>query len=251
MLGGLIGGDRWSWTAFGKHPIARDYFLVGSQSPLSRAYSQWVDNGFGRLSETVRRNGVYSWRFWSRGLKKGALLCGLSKSSADGIGRPYPLVLMGEGQLSRWEKNWNLLPYVLAPTWQNMEYTASRRMEDLSQLEADLLRMETPSPAWKETLKDVDPGPSGPQAEPVHKIVMDQIQSKTRTLVTEQKLTIALDQADRGDSLQMAGAWCQALKAQYSHAPSTVFMGGSLEKACLVLFLRPLVADDFIGLWSV
>jgi hypothetical protein len=158
---------------------------------------------------------------------------------------------LGEGQLSRWEKNWNLLPYVLAPTWQKMEYTASRRVGELNQLEADLLRMETPAPAWKETLRDVVPGLTESRAEPVHKIVMGQIKAKKRILESEQKLTIPLNQKDREDSLQMAGAWCQALKAQCTHTPSTVFMGGSLEKASLVLFLRPLVADDFIDLWSV
>ncbi len=250
MLGNLIGRRPWSWAAFGKHPSARDYFQIKLEKPLAQAFSQWVENGFGRLPETVRRNGVYSWRFWSRGLKKGSLVCGLGKSSGDGVGRPYPLVLIGEGQLERWEKNWSLLPFVLAPVWDKMEYTASRRLEDIGQLEADLQRMENPIPSWKETLR-MFPNPESPQAESIHKLVMEQIQTKARTLETEHKLTIPLDQDVLGDSLQMAGAWHQALRTQLALMPSTVFMGGSLEKAYLVLFLRPLVADDFIELWSV
>jgi len=251
MLGKIIGRPRWAWAAFGKHPAARDYFQINTQLPLAQAFSQWVENGFGRLPEATRRNGVYSWRFWSRGVKKGTLVCGLGKSSGDGVGRPYPLVILGEGQLDRWEKNWNLLPFVLASAWDKMEYTASRRLEDLVQLEVDLQRLEKPAPAWKETLRSISPGFDSRQAEPIHKLVMDQIQAKARTLETEQKLTIPLDQAALGDSLQMAGAWHQALKAQLPVPPSTVFMGGSLEKAFLVLFLRPLMADDFIDLWSV
>jgi hypothetical protein len=32
------------------------------------------------------------------------------------------------------------------------------------------------------------------------------------------------------DALQMAGAWHHALKSHFSGSPSTVFMGGSLDK---------------------
>ena len=250
MLGKIIGRPRWAWAAFGKHPAARDYFQINTQLPLAQAFSQWVETGFDRLPEAIRRNGVYSWRFWSRGLRKGSLLCGLGKSSGDGVGRPYPLVLLGEGRLDRWEKNWNLLPFVLSPAWDKMEYAASRRLEDVGQLEADLQRMENPFPSWKQTLRRA-PDLDSRQAEPIHKLVMEQIQTKARTLETEQKLTISLDQTALGDSLQMAGAWHQALKAQLPVIPSTVFMGGSLEKAFLILFLRPLMAEDFIELWTV
>jgi len=251
MLGKIIGRPRWAWAAFGKHPSARDYFQINTQLPLAQAFSQWVENGFGRLPENVRRNGVYSWRFWSRGLKKGTLVCGLGKSSGDGVGRPYPLVLLGEGQLDHWEKNWNLLPFVLSSAWDKLEYAASRRLEGLGQLEADLQRMENPTPVWKETLRSISPDTNDQTAEPIHKLVMAQIQTKARTLATEQKLAIPLDHLSHGDSLQMAGAWHQALKDHLPGTPSTVFMGGSLEKAFLMLFLRPLMADDFIELWSV
>ena len=251
MLGKLIGRSHWSWAAFGKHPSARDYFQLYAQFPLAQAFSQWVESGFGRLPETVRRSGVYSWRFWSRGLKKGDLVCGLGKSSGDGVGRPYPLVLIGEGQMDRWESHWNLLPFVLAPTWDKMEYTAARRLEDLGQLELELQRMERPVPGWKETLKTLSDEVNAGQHSQVHKIVMAEVQAKARMLETEGKLTIPLDRLDREDPLQVAGAWQQALKPHLSGTPSTVFMGGNLENTFLVLFSRPLAADDFIDLWSI
>ncbi|MBC2713128.1 MAG: type VI secretion system-associated protein TagF [Desulfosarcina sp.] len=251
MLGKIMGWNRWLWAAFGKHPSAKDYFQISLQSPLAQAFAQWVENGFGRIPEAVRRNGVYSWRFWSRGLKKGTLVCGLGKSSGDGVGRPYPLMLLGEGHLDRWEHHWNLLPFVLASAWDRMEYTAARRVEHISQLEADLQRMEAPNPGWKQTLKAISQDLSAYETQPIHKIIMAKIREKARTLEMEQKLIISLDAGHQGDPLQMAGAWHQALKSHYTGTPNTVFMGGSPEKSFLVLYSRPLSPDDFSVLWSM
>ena len=251
MLGKIIGRHRWSWAAFGKHPSAKDYFQICLQNPLAQAFAQWVENGFGRVPEAIRRNGNYSWRFWSRGLKKNTLVCGLGKSSGDGVGRPYPLMLLGEGHLDRWEKHWNLLPFVLAAAWDKMEYAAARRMAHISELEADLQRMQTPTPGWKEAVKSLAPDLAELEAQPVHKIIMAEIQAKARTLESEQKLVIPLDQPEQGESQQMAGAWHQALKTHYPGIPSTVFMGGSPEKSFIVFFNRPLAADDFVDLWAI
>lgn len=251
MLGKLMGWGRWSWAAFGKHPAARDYFQINLQRPLAQAFAQWVEDGFTRIPETTQRKGVYSWRFWSRGLKKNIMVCGLGKSSGDGVGRPYPMMLLGEGYLDRWEPHWNLLPFVLASTWNKMEYTAARRMEDIGNLEADLQRMETPSPGWKTSLRMVSCDLSGQEIEPIKKIIMSEIREKARTLQTEQKLIVSLDAGYQGEPLQMAGAWHQALKSHYPGTPNTVFMGGSPEKSFLVLYSRPLMADDFVELWSL
>jgi hypothetical protein len=217
---------------------------------LAVAFAQWVEDGFGRIPETVRRNGVCSWRFWSRGLKKGTLLCGLGKSSGDGIGRPYPLMLLGEGRLDRWEKHWNLLPFVLAEAWDKMEYTAARRIEHISQLEADLQRIQSPTPGWQDIRHSISQNLGDRSLLPIHKIIMAEIQNKAKTLETEQKLIILLNNHCHEDALQMAGAWYHALKSHFSGSPSTVFMGGSLDKTFLVFFNRPLMADDFIDLWS-
>jgi len=251
MLGKLMGWGRWSWAAFGKHPAARDYFQINLQRPLAQAFAQWVEDGFARIPETTRRNGIYSWRFWSRGLKKNIMVCGLGKSSGDGVGRPYPMMLLGEGNLDRWEPHWNLLPFVLAATWNKMEYTAARRLEHISHLEADLQRMETPAPGWKASLRMVSCDLSAREIEPINKIIMSEIREKARTLQTELKLIIPLDAGHQGEPFQMAGAWHQALKSHYSGTPNTVFMGGSPEKSFLVLYSRPLVADDFVELWSL
>jgi type VI secretion system protein VasJ len=251
MLGKIIGRSRWDWTAFGKHPSARDYFQINLCSPLARAFSQWVENGFSRVPEANRRNGNCSWRFWSRGLKKGILLCGLGKSSGDGVGRRYPMLLLGEGNFDRWEANWHLLPFALASAWEKMEYIAARRMEHISQLEDDLQRMETPLPGWKKILSPLSAELNEKETEPINKIIMAEIREKVRTLQTEQKLIIPLNSGYPLDPLQMAGAWHQGLKSHFSAAPNTVFMGGSPEGSFLVIYSRPLAADDFVELWSL
>jgi hypothetical protein len=51
--------------------------------------------------------------------------------------------------------------------------------------------------------------------------------------------------------LEVAGAWHQAFKRHVADIPSTVFMGGSLQRSFIVFFNRPLVADDFVDLWSL
>ncbi|BBO81519.1 type VI secretion system-associated protein TagF [Desulfosarcina ovata] len=250
MLGRIIGWRQWSWSAFGKHPSARDYFQIQMTSPLAKAFGEWVGTGFGRLSEEIRRNGVYSWRFWSRGVKKGMLICGLAKSSADAIGRPYPLILLGEGPLNRWEQNWQLLPFVLSPMWEKMEYMASRRIAGIGELEADLERMDTPIAAWQKILTEKAEDGHGQDKEPVNKIIMDNLQEKAGMLEAQLKLAVSLDQGGQTDPLVMSGAWHQALKSHLKGTPNTVFMGGSLERAFAVFFSRPLMVDDFTDLWS-
>jgi CubicO group peptidase (beta-lactamase class C family) len=158
---------------------------------------------------------------------------------------------MGEGHLDHWEKHWNLLPFVLAAAWDKMEYSAARRMENIGQMEADLQRLERPAPAWKESLRGIPQDPGTRDAQPLHKLIMAEIGAKARTLETEQKLIIPLDHSGRQDPLILAGAWHQALKRHFSGTPSTVFMGGSMEKSFIVFFQRPLMADDFIELWSI
>lgn len=250
MLGRLIGRQRWSWAAFGKHPATKDYFQIQLATPLAQAFSRWVETGFGRMSEDDRRHRVCSWRFWSRGLKKGALLGGLGRSSADGIGRPYPLMLLGEGTLGGWEENWHLLPFLLAPMWDRLEYAATRRALEINQLAEDLERMVAPKPEWK-NLFNTAAADSMDACLPVHKLLLSEMKVKARTLAEEQKLIIPLDGTCGIDPMQMAGAWHQGLKPCFAEPPSTVFMGGGPDQSFLVFYTRPLVADDFTELWTL
>lgn len=251
MLGKIMGLSRWSWAAFGKHPAARDYFQINLASPLVVAFSQWVENGFNRVPEDQKRTRVCSWRFWSRGQKKGTLLCGLGKSSSDSIGRPYPMMVLGEGTMAQWEKYWHLLPFGLGPTWDRMEYVATRHQPDLQQLENEINYLAKPWDDWegirnrRRQHEDMD------NLNLSKKIIMSDISEKARSLESEQKLMISLNGETADDPFQMAGAWHLGINRQFSGIPSTVFMGGTTENTYLVLFSRPLSSEDFLSLWTV
>jgi type VI secretion system ImpM family protein len=251
MLGGLMEGQRWAWAAFGKHPSAKDYFQFRLQSSLALAFAQWVENGFGRVPEKSRRQGIYSWRFWSRGLKRGTLVCGLGKSSGDGVGRSYPLMLLGEGRLDRWMQHWHLLPFVLAPVWANLEYCAARRIDNIHQLEADLQRIQAPKPAWKETVRMLPRNRENEEWQAMDRRIAATIREKADDLARQQKMTAALGDGLPTAPLETAGAWHQAFNQNVDNVPSTVFMGGSLHRSFIVFFNRPLAAGDFVDLWTL
>ena len=250
MLGKLIGRSRWAWAAFGKHPAARDYFQINLSSPLVAAFSQWVEYGFDRIPEEHKRTRMCSWRFWSRGQKKGTLLCGLGKSSSDSIGRPYPMMVLGEGTIDQWEKSWHLLPFGLGPTWDRMEYVAARSHADLVQLEKEIRGLGRPWSDWETICRRYKTRDAMDDLELNRKIILSDIDEKARVLLDQQKLTVPLDGEPADDPLQLAGAWHLGLRRQFAGIPSTVFMGGTLAKTSLVLFDRPLSSDDFLQLWA-
>ena len=248
MLGRIMGWDRWTWSAFGKHPSALDYFQTDLSSPLTQAFAQWVAKGFKRIPEAGGGNTMVAWRFWSRGAKRKLLICGLAKSSSDGVGRSYPLILMGEGGLNLWEAYWHLLPFVLDPTWEKLEYLAARRIDRIDQLESGLRRMPAPAASWEQWQATVSRDPRS--QEMVDRAVED-IQKHSCSIFSEEKVTVPLVHREHDEQMRMAGAWNLALKNQCMIAPSTVFIGGSPEHTHIVFFNRPLMADDFADLWSV
>ena len=36
----------WQWGAYGKHPVAKDYFKLGKEFPLGKGFSDWVEKGY-------------------------------------------------------------------------------------------------------------------------------------------------------------------------------------------------------------
>ncbi len=252
MLGKLIGRPGWSWAAFGKHPVAKDYFQINLTSPMANAFAKWVDTGFQRLSEDERRHNVCSWRFWSKGQKRGAALCGLGKSSSDSIGRPYPMMIIGEGELDGWESSWHLMLLGLGSAWEILEYTATRRLGTLDQLVSDINQLETPAKQWQQARRL-----AGEQLTDDHaawlkkKIILSDVREKANALETDGQLVVPIGGDDVEDPFQLACAWHLALKECQAPVPNTVFMGGSPEKTLLAFYCRPLAIDDFSVLWSV
>ncbi len=143
MLGSVKQKQGWAWGAAGKHPVARDYIAIGAQTPLLKAFADWMESGYSALQERPQQ--ACSWRFWARGMKKQELVCGLLRDSNDSVGRPYPFLIFGTGPLDGWEETWELLPYVFEGIWSRMEYVGSKKSFDVSALESDLGMLPYPT----------------------------------------------------------------------------------------------------------
>ena len=253
MLGPVGFGQHWHWAAFGKHPVAKDYFKMGSDVPLLKAFSGWVEQGYQLLGAKRRHSlDLHAWRFWAKGPKKDRLVCGVGRDSSDSIGRPYPLLIMGTGPLEGWEDHWDLLPFACEKTWSQIEYLATRRFADFKQLEDEVRTIKPPYACWSEfeyqrgrpeelTACSNHRAPSlGPR----------DVENKVANLSEKTELFIPLECGPSLDPFALAGLWHSFLKVRAAGIPNAVFMGGVLEKAYLAVFRRPLIPTDFLQLWS-
>ena len=253
MLG--IGKPKniWNWAACGKHPVARDYFRLNLNTSLLIAFENWIEKGFLALSNRqISIRYMYSWRFWAKGIKKGNLICGVAKDSSDTIGRPYPLVIMGDGTLDGWEEHWDLLPHAFETTWEQIEYISSRRFENLKGLEHEVYAIKPPKPdwmEWKSQNRNQGKRQSLPNALTISKD-NDEIKVKAVCLDKKTECLVPLDIQAGGDPLDIANHWSSLLKLHSAEVPNAIFLGGVPEKRFLAVFNRSLNADDFVRLWS-
>lgn len=243
--------NDWSWYASGKHPVTKDFFSLGQDQPIFRAFSEWVDKGYRMLSATKRSQAcAYSWRFWIRGFKKQDLVCGLVKDSCDFFGRPHPLVLVGAGHLRKWQAHWERLPLVLGKTWQQMEHLTTKRLLDINQLEEELGKLASPMEDWfganfdRNPWDDSNPSPGGPTTAgiPAQNPISDRLDPPLEI--------IALTNFSQNDQPLHLTLLHENLKKRSKQSPNAIFMGGIPAKSCLVLFKRPLRPEDFNTLWS-
>lgn len=251
MLGPLKPKHTWNWTASGKHPVARDYFRIGPNPPLLKAFSDWVKNGFQILdSKQDHTPQFYFWRFWARGPTKGNLVCGVGRDSSDSLGRPYPLLIMGAGLLEGWEDHWDLLPFAFEKTWRQMEYMATRRFTDFKQVEDEVCSIKPPEPNW---LEFADQRESQKESEPSYSNseLSRDMENKASGLRERTEFFIPLDSGPPNDPFTLASPWHFFLKIHIGEVPNAVFMGGVPEEACLAVFKRPLVPRDFVRLWTI
>lgn len=231
MLGSVRQKQVWAWGAAGKHPVARDYIALGMQTPLLKAFADWVESGYSALRERPRQ--ACSWRFWARGMKRQELVCGLLRDSNDSVGRQYPLLIFGTGPLDGWEETWDLLPYVFEGIWSRMEYVGSKRSFDIPALQDDIgmlpyptLFQGTGAAGRDRDMHEPDlPGNGAEFFGPVRGAAGE----------------------DPSDTLVR---WHTRFKRRDREPPNAVFMGGVPENAHLALFRRSLSPQDFIRLWT-
>ena len=252
---GLGGGSRqyWHWAAYGKHPVARDYFRVGSDSPLIKAFLGWIEKGYQLLSSKQNPTSQsHAWRFWAKGAKKDNLILGVARDSSDSIGRPYPLLIMGTGPLEGWEECWDLLPLACEKTWNQIEYLSTRRFTNFRQLEDDIRIIKPPFPRW--SVFNDQRARSSASGSCFHEEVLSrdsrEIEDKVARLSKKAEFLVPFEHGSSGDVFAMAILWHSLLKDRLDSAPNAIFMGGVPERTYLAVFKRSLVPIDFVRLWS-
>jgi type VI secretion system ImpM family protein len=243
MLGSVSKGSSWCWAAVGKHPAATDYIRLGDPSALLDALADWAAKGYDDLLCTNGSpQGIYSWRFWLRGVKKGSLICGLGRDSSDRIGRPFPLLIMGEGFVKGWEKQWVILPERLNRIWKQLEYIASHRFDDARTMEEEIHSLQQPAELVMDHVGDGGEGDNlfGTQTEVCR-----------QQLLTGGFGMISLSNASGMDSDKLVRQAHATLAACCKEIPRGVFIGGTPQHTCIAVVGHPLATADFVRLWSV
>ncbi|MRR35726.1 type VI secretion system-associated protein TagF, partial [bacterium] len=136
MLGLTLSLQQWSWCAYGKHPVAKDFIRLGRVFPLAASMAEWVEKGYSAAKGALKtERQPRFWRFWARGSVNGELVCGFLRDSSDSIGREYPFLVLGSGPISSWEEHWDLLPCACEQTWNRIEYLCTRNSVELARME--------------------------------------------------------------------------------------------------------------------
>ncbi len=251
MLGSVMNLSSWQWSAAGKHPAAKDYFQLGSDQPLMKTFFGWLRRGYGIIASREKRNpSFYSWRFWSRGIKKDFLVCGLIRDSGDGVGRPYPLLLFGHGPLKGWEDHWDLLVVACEKTWSRMEYLSQRVFNSLREFENEALRISSPESDWEKLKGEKERFWSSSPSDDQYLLNEEIIQSGLMETDTEESFFLDLNRVPVDDQFRLVRAYHFVIKRHLKPLPNAVFMGGTPERAYLAVYQRPLSSEDFVRLWS-
>lgn len=253
-MGRITSYPYWHWAAFGKHPVASDFFRLGEDIPLTKGFSDWVKKGYETL--TSKKNtflGLYAWRFWVRSPQKGRIACGVIRDSSDSLGRPYPLLIIGTGPLPGWEENWDLLPFACERTWDQIEYLSALVANDFKKLEAEVHHIKPPHPDWLEfNGKRRSSESHGPNSNTNDfSLNLRDMEEKASSAPDKAELIVYLDQNPLNDQFAQVSLWHYLLKNHIKTAPHSIFMGGTVDRIYLALFRRALTTGDFVQLWSL
>ncbi|MDL1962918.1 MAG: TagF domain-containing protein [Deltaproteobacteria bacterium] len=249
---GLVKSKRfWNWAAWGKHPVVRDYFRVGSNDPLLKAFFDWVETGHSMLgSKRDYSSNCYSWRFWARGSEKNNIVCGVGRDSSDSLGRSYPLMIIGTGPLQEWNAHWDILPLACEKTWSQIEYLTTKRFLDFKQMEDGVRIIKPPSPNWSEFTNQRSSQFEYSSNNRLCNQNLRGIKEKVDSLTKKTEFFVPLDSVLSNDPITLACLWHSSLKSRLQEIPNAVFMGGVPDDIYLAVFKRPLIPADFVRLWS-
>lgn|GEM_PF-186321 len=254
MLDIIEDEKNWKWAAFGKHPTAKDYFSLGEETSFVTGLFSWVENGYQLLTGKENASPDFcSWRFWAREAGKNSIVCGVVRVSSDSLGRPYPLVIMGSGPLGSWQENWDLLPFSAERTWRQIEYIAANIFTDFKKLEEEISTIRPPDANWAELARQrKELNFLGSANDPYASFLDFKELKKTAAAHAEKpEVFISLDRGLCDDKIMHVSLWHLLSKETAKTLPNAIFIGGTLEKAYLTVFKRPMKSSDFVQLWSV
>lgn len=254
MLDIIEDEKNWKWAAFGKHPTAKDYFRLGEETPFVTGLFNWVENGYQLLTGKENLSPDFcSWRFWAREAGKNSIVCGVVRVSSDSLGRPYPLVIMGSGQLGNWQDNWDLLPFSAERTWRQIEYIAANIFTDFKKLEEEIRTIRPPDANWGELARQrKELNFLGSVNDPYASFLdFKELRKTAATYAEKPEVFISLDRGLCDDKIMHVSLWHLLSKEPAKSLPNAIFIGGTLEKAYLTIFKRPMKSSDFVQLWSV
>jgi len=241
----------WQWAASGKHPVAKDYFQVGSEGPMVKAFSGWVEKGYHAMSSKKPTSmQLCSWRFWAKGPSRDTIVCGLCRDSSDSVGRPYPFLVVGAGPLFGWEDEWDLLPAACEKTWNEMEYLSARRFSEFQDFEKEIQSIKPPYAEWSDLRSGRErAGPvPGNGAEGLSRHGAG-LENKVAALANEKDFLVSMNETQTEDFSAQACLCHSVLKFHNKEIPNVVFMGGDSQGTYLAVFKRALAPSDFVHLW--
>ncbi len=240
-----MANKTWRWAAVGKLPAAGDFIKKDQGVPLLEAFGQWMAAGFeqvaSRCAGQTPAAQLRSWRFWAAADGRNELVCGLGRDSSDSHGRPYPLLLLGQGPLDRWRQHWDQVPLMLEETWRRMEYIAAAGHRNLAAFWEAVAAMTPPAIQQVSFREKADF--LGPNLE-------IRLQKHLRDLKSRQRTAIALEGPEAADPVAAAWTWHRLIAGRIGKVPRAAFMGGTLERTFVVISLGSLTVEDFVDLWT-
>lgn len=249
----LVAAEGWIFAVFGKHPWAKDYIRLGGTTPMLEGIADWVDKGYEGIECKKRgMTDAASWRFWSKGVGPGALVCGVVRDSVDRLGRPYPLLVLGTGPLRDWEVHWDLLPYACLPVWERFEYLGAQRYEEIGRLESAIRGLHPPLPDWEDfsgrrdreaAVPETRSGTAGPR--------LASEKEGDAAVPGDASRFIRLEGEAGRDPFTAAVGWQSRLRRDDAEAPNAVFFGGTFSRAYIGVFRKRLSSPDFARIWNV
>lgn len=239
MLGLRRSPRAWRFAAVGKHPAAPDFLSLGQGFSLSHSLAQWVAKGYACRPESAGGESL-CWRFWLKGGISGEFVCGFLRESRDSIGRPFPLLILGQGPLPGWGEHWAVLTLACDGAWREMAAMAQMQGGTVPELEGRVRGLTPPRGDW-EKLRLRVPGAGGgatPRgAFPGTGLESDEPASLPHDTPGDPEGELALRVA-------------RLCRECAPRRPSLGFLGGAPGSYRYLLFPRPLRGADFGMLWQ-